>query len=271
MLDYANKTELTALENKLMTQINAVRSDVTALTNECAEKFGVIETDIETIQQSLTSLEEADKGVAGLISALEERATEIETDIEILENSVTGSIETVNSKIAELSEELTAVKTAIQNLQAKDLQIDDAIASLNASMEADLAEQLAQIEGLSESLQQHIQTATTTFATQEALSGLSAEIEQLKTDYEARFNLIESTVAFTVITAGLYGLGSGSIEIVCCRRADSLRAFISWSLALPVESHWMRAWMIDESGRTIMTVSRMVSVTDSVFSVTSVV
>ena len=208
MLNYANKTDLTALETELMAQINTVKSDVTALTNECAEKFGVIETDIETIQQSLVSLEEADKGVAGLISALEERATEIEADIEILENSVTGSIETVNSKIAELSEELTAVKTAIQNLQAKDSQIDAAIASLNvsieasqqanenamAAIEADLAEQLAQIEGLSESLQQHIQTATTTFATQEALSGLSAEIAQLKTDYEARFDLIESEI-----------------------------------------------------------------------------
>ena len=208
MLDYANKTDLTALETELLAQINTVKSDVTALTNECTEKFGVIETDIETIQQSLTSLEEADKGVAGLISALEERAAEIESDIEILENSVTGSIETVNSRIAELSGELTAVKTAIQDLQAKDLQIDDAIASLNASMEAsqqanenameaieaDLAEQLAQIEGLSESLQRHIQTATTTFATQEALSGLSAEIEQLKTDYEARFDLIESEI-----------------------------------------------------------------------------
>ena len=208
MQGYANKTELTELENRLMAQINTVKSDVTALTNECAEKFGVIETDIETIQQSLTSLEEADENLAGLISALEERATEIERDIEILENSVTGNIETVNSKIAELSEELTAVKTAIQGLQAKDLQVDAAIASLNASMdasqqanenamkaiEADLAEQLAQIEGLSVSLQQHIQTATTTFATQAALSGLSAEIAQMKTDYEARFNLIESEI-----------------------------------------------------------------------------
>lgn len=209
MQGYANKTDLTALENRLMTQINAVRSDVTALTNECAEKFGVIETNIETIQQSLTSLEEADKGVAGLISALEERATEIEADIEILENSVTGSIETVNSRMAELSEELTAVKTAIQGLQAKDLQIDAAIASLNASIEdsqqanedamaaieADLAEQLAQIEGLSEILQQHIQTATTTFATQEALSGLSAEIAAMKEQYEAEFNLIKKDIA----------------------------------------------------------------------------
>ena len=208
MQGYANKTDLTALETELLAQINTVKSDVTALTNECAEKFGVIETDIETIQQSLISLEEADKNLAGLISALEDRATEIETDIEILVNSVTGSIETVNSRIAELSGELTAVKTAIQDLQAKDSQIDAAIASLNASMEtsqqanknameaieADLAEQLAQIEGLSEILQQHIQTATTTFATQEALSGLSAEIEQLKSDYEARFDLIESEI-----------------------------------------------------------------------------
>ena len=209
MQGYANKTDLTALETELMAQINTVKSDVTALTNECAEKFGVIETDIETIQQSLTSLEEADKGVAGLISALEERATEIEADIEILENSVTGSIETVNSRMAELSEELTAVKTAIQNLQAKDSQIDAAIASLNDSMEAsqqanedamaaidaDLAEQLAQIEGLSEILQQHIQTATTTFATQEALSGLSAEIAAMKEQYEAEFNLIKKDIA----------------------------------------------------------------------------
>ena len=209
MLNYANKTDLTALETELMAQINTVKSDVTALTNECAEKFGVIETDIETIQQSLTSLEEADKNLAGLISALQERATEIESNIEILENSVTGNIETVNSKIAELSEELTAVKTAIQNLQAKDSQIDAAIASLNASIEdsqqanedamaaidADLAEQLAQIEGLSESLQQHIQTATTTFATQEALSGLSAEIAAMKEQYEAEFNLIKKDIA----------------------------------------------------------------------------
>ena len=202
-----NKTEAEVTFADLA-EFNALKEAVETLEEEYAEEFGLIKSDINTIKQSLTSLEEADKGVAGLISALEERATEIESDIEILENSVTGNIETVNSKIAELSEELTAVKTVIQNLQTKDSQIDAAIASLNASMEAsqqanenameaieaDLAEQLAQIDGLSESLQQHIQTATTTFATQEALSGLSAEIEQLKTDYEARFDLIESEI-----------------------------------------------------------------------------
>ena len=202
-----NKTEAEAMFADLA-EFNALKEAVETLEEEYAEEFGLIKSDINTIKQSLTSLEEADKGVAGLISALQERATEIESDIEILENSVTGSIENVNSRMAELSEELTAVKTAIQNLQAKDSQIDAAIASLNvsieasqqanenamAAIEADLAEQLAQIEGLSESLQQHIQTATTTFATQEALSGLSAEIAQLKTDYEARFDLIESEI-----------------------------------------------------------------------------
>ena len=191
-----------------LAEFNALKEAVETLEEEYAEEFGLIKSDINTIKQSLISLEEADKNLAGLISALEDRATEIETDIEMLEKSVTENIETVNSRIEELSEELIAVKTAIQDLQAKDSQIDVAIASLNASMEAsqqanknameaieaDLAEQLAQIDGLSESLQQHIQTATTTFATQEALSGLSAEIEQLKTDYEARFNLIESEI-----------------------------------------------------------------------------
>jgi len=192
-----------------LAEFNALKEAVEALEDEYAAEFGLIKSDINTIKQSLTSLEEADKGVAGLISALEERAAEIESDIEILENSVTGSIETVNSRIAELSGELTAVKTAIQDLQAKDLQIDAAIASLNASMEAsqqanenameaieaDLAEQLAQIEGLSEILQQHIQTATTTFATQEALSGLSEEIAAMKEQYEAEFNLIKKDIA----------------------------------------------------------------------------
>ena len=189
-----NKTEAEAMFADLA-EFNALKEAVETLEEEYAEEFGLIKSDINTIKQSLTSLEEADKGVAGLISALEERATEIETDIEILENSVTGSIETVNSRMAELSEELTAVKTAIQDLQAKDLQIDDAIASLNASMEADLAEQLAQIEGLSEILQQHIQTATTTYATQEALSGLSAEIVAMRLQYETEFSLIKSDIA----------------------------------------------------------------------------
>ena len=202
-----NKTEAEVTFADLA-EFNALKEAVETLEEGYAEEFGLIKSDINTIKQSLTSLEEADKNLAGLISALEGRATEIESDIEKLENSLTGNIETVNSRMAELSEELTAVKTAIQNLQTKDSQIDAAIASLNASMEAsqqanenameaieaDLAEQLAQIDGLSESLQQHIQTATTTFATQEALSGLSAEIEQLKTDYEARFDLIESEI-----------------------------------------------------------------------------
>lgn len=237
------------------------------------QELDIIKADIEDIKSSLLELITADADLNALISALNSCVEQLEAEITALKNGESGGnggtvTPPDDSQVENLEVRIAALE---QDLQAKDLQIDAAIASLNASMEADLAEQLAQIEGLSESLQQHIQTATTTFATQEALSGLSAEIEQLKTDYEARFNLIESTVAFTVITAGLYGLGSGSIEIVCCRRADSLRTFISWSLALPVESHWMRAWMIDESGRTIMTVSRMVSVTDSVFSVTSVV
>ena len=193
----SNKTEAEAMFADLA-EFNALKEAVETLEEGYAEEFGLIKSDINTIKQSLTSLEEADKGVAGLISALEERATEIETDIEILENSVTGSIETVNSKIAELSEELTAVKTAIQNLQAKDLQIDDAIASLNASMEASQQANenaMEAIEGLSGSLQQHIQTATTTFATQEALSDLAAEIVAMRLLYETEFSLIKSDIA----------------------------------------------------------------------------
>ena len=204
MLNYANKTELNTLQTELVEEINAVKASVTALTEDCAEKFELVEANIETIEQQLNSLEEANATLSGLISALEGRASEIKSDIETLETSVNEDIEGVNSSIAALNGELTQVNSAIQYLTTKDIQIDAAITTLNNSLNAnstaidnirtDLAEQLAQIEGLSESLQRHIQTATTTFATQEALSGLSAEIEQLKTDYEARFDLIESEI-----------------------------------------------------------------------------
>ena len=191
-----------------LAEFNALKEAVEALEDDYAAEFGLIKSDINTIKQSLISLEEADETLEGLIAALQERAAEIEKSIKTLEQSVTDDIDALNAKIAELNTVLEAVNTAIAELKAKDSETDAAIASLRAALEAlqqanenameaieaDLAEQLAQIDGLSESLQQHIQTATTTFATQEALSGLSAEIEQLKTDYEARFNLIESEI-----------------------------------------------------------------------------
>ena len=191
-----------------LAEFNALKEAVEALEDDYAAEFGLIKSDIDTIKETLTSLEDADETLEGLIAALQERAAEIEKSIKTLEQSVTDDIDALNAKIAELNTELEAVNTAIAELKAKDSDTDAAIASLRAALEAsqqanenameaieaDLAEQLAQIEGLSEILQQHIQTATTTFATQEALSGLSAEIEQLKTDYEARFNLIESEI-----------------------------------------------------------------------------
>lgn len=191
-----------------LAEFNALKEAVEALEDDYAAEFGLIKSDIDTIKETLTSLEDADETLEGLIAALQERAAEIEKSIKTLEQSVTDDIYALNAKIAELNTELEAVNTATAELKAKDSETDAAIASLRAALEAsqqanenameaieaDLAEQLAQIEGLSEILQQHIQTATTTFATQEALSGLSAEIEQLKTDYEARFNLIESEI-----------------------------------------------------------------------------
>ncbi len=191
-----------------LAEFNALKEAVETLEEEYAEEFGLIKSDINTIKETLTSLEDADETLDGLIAALRERAEEIEKSIETLEQSVTDDIAELDAKIAKLNTELEAVNTAIDKLEAKDSETEDAIASLRADLvasqqanenametiEADLAEQLAQIDGLSESLQQHIQTATTTFATQEALSGLSAEIAQLKTEYEARFDLIESEI-----------------------------------------------------------------------------
>ena len=204
MLNYANKTELTALETELLAEINTVKSNVTTLTSEYAEKFKLVEANIETIEQQLNSLEEANATLSGLISALEGRASEIKSDIETLETSVNEDIEGVNSSIAALNGELTQVNSAIQGLTTKDIQIDVAIATLNNSLNANstaidnirtnLEGQLSTIQGLSERLDAHIQTANTTFATKEALSDLATAIEQLKTDYEARFDLIESEI-----------------------------------------------------------------------------
>ena len=204
MLNYANKTELNTLQTELVEEINAVKASVTALTEDYAEKFKLVEANIETIEQQLNSLEEANATLSGLISALEGRASEIESDIETLETLVNEDIEGVNSSIAALNGELTQVNSAIQDLTTKDIQIDAAITTLNNSLNAnstaiddirtDLGDQLSTIRGLSERLDAHIQTANTTFATKEALSDLATEIEQLKTDYEARFDLIESEI-----------------------------------------------------------------------------
>ena len=204
MLNYANKTELNTLQTELVEEINAVKASVTALTEDCAEKFELVEANIETIEQQLNSLEEANATLSGLISALEGRASEIKSDIETLETSVNEDIEGVNSSIAALNGELTQVNSAIQDLTTKDIQIDAAITTLNNSLNANstaidnirtnLEDQLSTIRGLSERLDAHIQTANTTFATKEALSDLATEIAQLKTDYEARFDLIESEI-----------------------------------------------------------------------------
>ena len=190
-----------------LAEFNALKEAVEALEDDYAAEFGLIKSDIDTIKETLTSLEDADETLEGLIAALQERAAEIEKSIKTLEQSVTDDIDALNAKIAELNTELEAVNTAIAELKAKDSETDAAIASLRAALEAHeaaveqtLAEYLADVQGISDEftalLNQHIQSSQTAFAQQtETINALAEEIAAMKEQYEAEFNLIKKDIA----------------------------------------------------------------------------
>lgn len=190
-----------------LAEFNALKEAVEALEDDYAAEFGLIKSDIDTIKETLTSLEDADETLEGLIAALQERAAEIEKSIKTLEQSVTDDIDALNAKIAELNTELEAVNTAIAELKAKDSETDAAIASLRAALEAHeaaveqtLAEYLADVQGISDEftalLNQHIQSSQTAFTQQtETINALAEEIAAMKEQYEAEFNLIKKDIA----------------------------------------------------------------------------
>ena len=190
-----------------LAEFNALKEAVEALEDDYAAEFGLIKSDIDTIKETLTSLEDADETLEGLIAALQERAAEIEKSIKTLEQSVTDDIYALNAKIAELNTELEAVNTAIAELKAKDSETDAAIASLRAALEAHeaaveqtLAEYLADVQGISDEftalLNQHIQSSQTAFTQQtETINALAEEIAAMKEQYEAEFNLIKKDIA----------------------------------------------------------------------------
>ena len=190
-----------------LAEFNALKEAVETLEDEYAAEFGLIKSDIDTIKETLTSLEDADETLEGLIAALQERAAEIEKSIKTLEQSVTDDIDALNAKIAELNTELEAVNTAIAELRAKDSETDAAIASLRAALEAHeaaveqtLAEYLADVQGISDEftalLNQHIQSSQTAFTQQtETINALAEEIAAMKEQYEAEFNLIKKDIA----------------------------------------------------------------------------
>lgn len=201
-----NKTEAEATFADLA-EFNALKEAVETLEEEYAKEFGLIKYDINTIKQSLTSLEDADETLEGLIAALQERAAEIEKSIKTLEQSVTDEIDALNAKIDELNTDLEAVNTAIAELKAKDSETDAAIASLRAALEAHeaavkqtLAEYLADVQGISDDftalLNQHIQSSQTAFTQQtETINALAEDIAAMKEQYEAEFNLIKKDIA----------------------------------------------------------------------------
>lgn len=190
-----------------LAEFNALREAVEALEDDYAAEFGLIKSDIDTIKETLTSLEDADETLEGLIAALQDRAAEIEKSIKTLEQSVTDDIDALNAKIAELNTVLEAVNTAIAELKAKDSETDAAIASLRAALEAHeaaveqtLAEYLADVQGISDEftalLNQHIQSSQTAFTQQtETINALAKEIAAMKEQYEAEFNLIKKDIA----------------------------------------------------------------------------
>ena len=189
-----------------LAEFNALKEAVEALEDEYAAEFGLIKSDINTIKETLTSLEDADETLEGLIAALQQRAAEIEKSIVTLKQSITDDIDALEAKIAKLNTELEAVNTAIAELKAKDSETDAAIASLRAALEAHeaaveqtLAEYLADVQGISNDftalLNQHIQLSDTAFTRQtEAINALTKEIAAMKEQYEAEFNLIKKDI-----------------------------------------------------------------------------
>lgn len=137
-IDEANNA-IVALKAELNNKIDGVESDLTEKINAAEEKIAAANTAIEELQADVEALnnkdEELAKGIADLKNELKALGDELKTliaknaeDIKALNNNLTEHIAAFTKFQAE-------VEGKIATLEAKDKAIEEAIATINASIE----------------------------------------------------------------------------------------------------------------------------------------
>ena len=137
----------------------ATNSDIDNLQSQIdglkSGQIATIESQINSITGSITSLQEADREIKGYISVLQNTATELQKSI----NSADG-------KIDDLEKALVLVNTAIENLKAKDSALEQRITDLKDYVDT-------QLRGAKD-------WVSATFATLEQYNGIVSEIGGIK-------------------------------------------------------------------------------------------
>ena len=130
-------------------------SDIADINNRLDEiksnQIATIQSQINAINSSLSKLEKADADLKDYILALQKRASDLETDIEItneriaeLKQSLEGEIDTETARVIALLEaaktdiqaELSSIYSLIANLQKKDKELENKIATLEDYVDA---------------------------------------------------------------------------------------------------------------------------------------
>ena len=173
----ANKAEAEAAYadidefNTLQKEVAVLKNELNALETEVASEFGLVKTEIENIKYSLNSLNETSGVLSTTIDELRSYAEGTSARLETLGTTVTENY-------SELISRLTAANEAIYELEAKDVQINGAIAALEAALNT------------------HAESAGTAYTQHlEDFQSLVEEIAVMRLQYETEFSLIKSDIA----------------------------------------------------------------------------
>jgi predicted nucleic acid-binding Zn-ribbon protein len=163
----------------------AQQSDIANLQSQIDElksgRIASIESQVSSINASISSLQEADREIKGYITALQNTASELQK-----------SINTANGKIDDLQKALSLVNTAIETLQAKDSALEKRIDDLKDYVDTQLKNAKDWVSATFATLEQYNGIVSEIGGIKGSISAINTTMEQM----ESRLNgKIESTKA----------------------------------------------------------------------------
>lgn len=169
-------------------RLDGLEQTVDAIQNT---QIATIQSQISAINSSLSKLEKADADLKDYILALQKRASDLETDIETtneriaeLKQSLEGEIDTETARVIALLEaaktdiqaELSSIYSLIANIQKKDKELENKIATLEDYVDDELTDMQ--------------DWATATFATLDQYNELAEIVASIDIDAQTVNNLL---------------------------------------------------------------------------------
>lgn len=192
----------------------ATNSDIDNLQSQIdglkSGQIATIESQINSINGSITSLQEADREIKGYIAALQNTASELQKSM----NSADG-------KIDDLEKALVLVNTAIENLQAKDTALEKRISDLKDYVDSQLKNAKDWVSA--------------TFATLEQYNGIVSEIGGIKgsiSSIKTAMEQMESRLNGTIT------LMKGEIEEAYTKAIGALESSLKNWVNEQLEGYW---------------------------------